>query len=214
MVDYMSTLRTIVTKLITTMSDWHVFSTDDMVNWHDHGAFFGIEDIPWAEMAWAPDCVERDGKYFFYYPVERKKIGVAVSDNPTSGFVDSGKPLIELKEDESNIKVVGREPIDPSIYIHEGQAYMFFGCRDFRYVKLKDNMTKLDGKVQEVKIIGNEGDEQNFGGYYGEVHLSSREAIYTICSTLMDGVRPALWSMLQHRIRLDHIHSKGRLFHT
>ncbi|MFR9651289.1 MAG: family 43 glycosylhydrolase [Rikenellaceae bacterium] len=152
-----------------TMTDWHVFSTDDMVAWRDHGAFFGLDDIAWAkDMAWAPDCVERNGKYYFYYPVERMKIGVAVSDNPVSGFVDSGKPLVELLEDKSNIDIVGREPIDPTVYIHEGQAYMFFGCRDFRYIKLKENMTEVDGEIVKLEIIGNEGDEQNFGGYYGE----------------------------------------------
>ena len=149
-----------------TMLDWHVFSTENMLDWTDHGAFFGLEDIPWAdEMAWAPDCVERNGKYYFYYPVERKQIGVAVSDNPTKGFVDSGKPLVD---NANNEKVVGREPIDPTVIIEDGQAYMFFGCRDFRYVKLKDNMTEVEGKIKKVKLVGNEGDKENFGGYYGE----------------------------------------------
>lgn len=149
-----------------TMLDWHVFSTDNLQDWTDHGAFFGLEDIAWAdEMAWAPDCVERNGKYYFYYPVERKQIGVAVSDNPTSGFVDSGKPLVD---NAKSVKVVGREPIDPSVIIEDGQAYMFFGCRDFRYVKLKDNMTEVQGKIKKVDLRGNEGHKENHDGYYGE----------------------------------------------
>ncbi|MFI3322202.1 MAG: family 43 glycosylhydrolase [Rikenellaceae bacterium] len=149
-----------------TMTDWHVFSTDDMKNWVDHGAFFGLDDIPWAEsMAWAPDCVERDGKYYFYYPVERAKIGVAVSDNPTSGFKDSGAPLIDKAKNE---KLIGPEPIDPSVIIEDGEAYMFFGCREFRMVQLDESMTKTKGKVKKVEILGNEGHEQNNGGYYGE----------------------------------------------
>ncbi len=148
------------------MTDWHVFSTDDMVNWVDHGAFFSLDDIPWAEdMAWAPDCIKRNKKYYFYYPVERAKIGVAVSDNPTSGFVDSGKPLVDKTGQE---ELIGPEPIDPTTIIHKGQAYIYFGCREFRWAKLKDNMVELDSPIREMEIIGNEGDKQNFGGYYGE----------------------------------------------
>jgi len=30
------------------MVDWHVFSTDDMVTWHDHGVIFSLKDITWA----------------------------------------------------------------------------------------------------------------------------------------------------------------------
>lgn len=148
------------------MTDWHVFSTTDMKSWRDHGAFFSLEDIPWAkDKAWAPDCIKRDGKYYFYYPVERSKIGVAVSDSPTSGFKDSGKPLID---NTNQIELVGREPIDPTTIIHKGQAYIYFGCRDFRWAKLKDNMVELDGEIQEMKILGNENDPEHHRGYYGE----------------------------------------------
>ncbi len=150
-----------------TMIDWCVFSTDDMVEWQDHGAFFGLDNISWAEdLAWAPDCVERDGKYYFFYPVEREKIGVAVSDNPTCGFVDSGKPLVD--KNRGGELVVGREPIDPTVIVEDGQAYMFFGCRDFRYVKLKDNMMQTKGKIKKVDLRGNEGHKENHDGYYGE----------------------------------------------
>ncbi|RJU30957.1 hypothetical protein DXA05_08840 [Bacteroides sp. AM54-2NS] len=149
-----------------TMKDWRVFSTDNMEDWIDYGDFFGLDDIPWAKsMAWAPDCVKRGDKYYFYYPVERTKIGVAVSSNPVSGFKDSGKPLID---NTSNVKLIGPEPIDPSVIIDNGQAYIFFGCREFRWAKLNDDMVSIKGKINKVKLIGNEGDKEGFGGYYGE----------------------------------------------
>lgn len=148
------------------MTDWHVFSTDDMINWTDHGAFFGLDDIPWADtMAWAPDCVERNGKYYLYYPVERTKIGVAVSNNPVSGFVDSGGPVID---NTGNMELVGREPIDPSVIVDNEQAYMYFGCRDFRMVRLAENMTDTLGTIQKPVIRGIENDRENEAGYYGE----------------------------------------------
>ena len=71
------------------MQNWHAFSSKDLNNWVDHGPIFSLEDIEWADKwAWAPDAIERNGKYYFYYPVERSKIGVAVSDRPTGPFVD------------------------------------------------------------------------------------------------------------------------------
>lgn len=149
-----------------TMIDWRVFSTENMKDWTDYGNFFSLKDIPWASsMAWAPDCVKRGDKYYLYYPVDRKKIGVAVSSNPVSGFKDSGKPLIDNTD---NVELIGPEPIDPSVIIDKGQAYLFFGCREFRWAKLNDDMISIDGKVNKVKLIGNENDEQGTGGFYGE----------------------------------------------
>lgn len=150
------------------MQDWHVFSTDDLINWTDHGAIFGLDKITWAEKwAWAPDAIERNGKYYFYYPVERAKIGVAVSDSPTGPFVDKiGTPLID---NTGQIEKVGREPIDPALLIHNNQAYMYFGCRDLRVVKLKENMMEVDGDIMNLVITGNENDKESEpGGFYGE----------------------------------------------
>jgi beta-xylosidase len=161
------------------MTDWHVFSTSNLTDWLDHGAFYGLDDIEWAsEQAWAPDAVTRNGKYYFYYPVEQSKIGVAVSDSPITGFKDPlGKPLIDKTENE---QVVGREPIDPAILIDDdGQAYMYFGCRDARVVKLKDNMIELAGDILPIQINGiDHFTEKTGGGWYGEGPWVFKRGIY------------------------------------
>lgn len=161
------------------MLDWHVFSTTDLKTWTDHGPFFGLDDISWAsKQAWAPDAVKRNGKYYFYYPVEQTMIGVAVSDSPTSGFVDAlNGPLINKFDNE---ETVGREPIDPAILIDDdGQAYLFFGCRDARYVKLQEDMVSLDGKIEPLLIDGIAGDKENTRGYFGEAPWAfKRNGIY------------------------------------
>lgn len=138
------------------MMDWALFSTTDMVNWTDHGTVFSLDQVDWAKKwAWAPDCVERDGKYYFYYPVERTKMGVAVGNHPTGPFVDPhGEPII----DNSIELFAGKEPIDPGVLIDDnGQAYMFFGCREARVTKLKDNMVDRKGKLRELKIFDKDG---------------------------------------------------------
>ncbi len=149
------------------MLDWHVFSTDNLTDWTDHGAVLSLDNIKWAKKwAWAPDAIERDGKYYFYYPVERTKIGVAVSDSPTGPFVDTlEKPLID---NTGQVEHIGKEPIDPSVLIENGQAYLYFGCREPKVVRLNADMMSLKGDVEELKINGIEGHKEHFGGFFGE----------------------------------------------
>ena len=131
------------------MVDWHVFSTDDMETWTDHGVIFSLEDISWADKeAWAPDCIGRNGKYYFYFPAGGQ-IGVAVSDSPTGPFKDAlGEPLVRKKE--AGIRYM----IDPNIFIDDdGQAYLYVGgARELGVVKLKADMITRDGEIQRVEM--------------------------------------------------------------
>ena len=133
------------------MADWHVFSTVDLVNWTDHGVVFSLNDISWAEKyAWAPDCVFYNGKYYFYYPVEQDYIGVAVSDRPYGPFNDPlGKPLITR---ETPGVVNNRDLIDPAVFIDVDQTpYLIFGQNDVNIVKLNQDMTSFDDRVQVIE---------------------------------------------------------------
>lgn len=131
------------------MADWHVFSSDDLVSWNDHGVAFGLTDIAWAtEEAWAADCIERNGKYYFYFTAGGQ-IGVAVSDSPTGPFKDAlGEPLV--RQDEAGIRYM----IDPNIFIDDdGQAYLYVGGgRRIGVVKLKDDMITRDGPLQRLEM--------------------------------------------------------------
>jgi arabinoxylan arabinofuranohydrolase len=131
------------------MVDWHAFSTDDMVHFKDHGVIFSLKDITWADKhAWAPDCIERNGKYYFYFPAD-DQIGVAVSDSPTGPFKDAlGKPLIGRNE-------AAVRSIDPNIFIDDdGQAYLYFGNDhdSLAVVKLKQDMITRDGPIQIITV--------------------------------------------------------------
>jgi beta-xylosidase len=132
------------------MVDWHVFSTDDMAHWKDHGVVFSLKDITWADKhAWAPDCIERNGKYYFYFPAD-SQIGVAVSDSPTGPFKDPlGKPLIG-RDEAPGIRV-----FDPNIFIDDdGTAYLYFGNSNDKLgvVKLKKDMITRDGPIQILNV--------------------------------------------------------------
>ena len=132
-----------------TMFDWRCFSTKDMVNWTDHGVIFSLDDIEWADdRAWAPQAIERNGKFYLYCPVHKKDggmaIAVGVSDSPTGPFKDIGEPLVD--EGDWN-------DIDPTVFIDDdGQAYLYFGNPELRYVLLNEDMVSYDKKVGVVKI--------------------------------------------------------------
>ncbi|WP_437319444.1 glycoside hydrolase family 43 protein [Sorangium sp. So ce385] len=109
------------------MVDYHVFSSDDLVNWQDHGVALAAADT-WARYLYAPDCCysEANGKYYLYFPDSGSGIGVAVSDTPGGPFKEAlGKPLIS-----KSTPGVGDVDwlFDPTCFIDDdGQAYLYFG---------------------------------------------------------------------------------------
>lgn len=147
------------------MQEWRVYSTDDMVNWQDHGSPLALESFSWADdRAWASQCVERNGKFYWYICAHSKiskgmAIGVAVSDSPTGPFRDAiGKPLYEDGK---------WDHIDPTVMIEdipsEGggtkkQAWIMWGNPRVYYAKLNDDMVSIDGEVKQLPMT-----EEAFG---------------------------------------------------
>lgn len=129
------------------MLDWKCYSTKDMVNWTDHGVIASLATFKWAVQAndaWAPQCVERDGKFYLYVPISvpgwpKNVIAVAVADNPLGPYTDPlGRPLID--------KATGY--IDPTAFVDDdGQAYLYFGNPNIWYVKLNKDMISYSGEV-------------------------------------------------------------------
>lgn len=126
------------------MADYHVFSSEDLVNWTDHGMILSQENVPWGNpegySMWAPDCVYKNGKYYFYFPNAPKEgrgfaIGVAVADKPYGPFTPEQKPI------------EGVGGIDPCVLVaSDGSAYLYWSGMGLRGAKLADNMLELDGE--------------------------------------------------------------------
>ena len=78
------------------MNDYVLMSTDDLVNWTDHGdVFTGGKDVKWCWNLYAPGVAQRNGKIYLYYPNSGGPIGVAVADSPEGPYTDPlGKHLI------------------------------------------------------------------------------------------------------------------------
>ena len=121
------------------MEDYHVFSSENLTDWTDHGVIVTQNKVPWVKpdsySMWAPDCIERNGKYYFYFPSAPKDgrgfgIGVAIADSPEGPFIP----------EPENIK--GISGIDPCVLqASDGNAYIFWG--NGRCAKLKPNMKEL-----------------------------------------------------------------------
>lgn len=132
------------------MADYHVFSSENLTEWTDHGTIITQEDVPWgnptAYSMWAPDCVYKNGKYYFYFPNAPKNgrgfaIGVATADSPEGPFVCEQEPI------------KGVTGIDPCVLIDDdGVAYIYWSGMGIRGAKLKDNMKEVDGKLTEMRF--------------------------------------------------------------
>jgi hypothetical protein len=131
------------------MEDYHVFSSDNLTDWKDHGVILTQKNVEWVNPAayamWAPECVFKDGKYYFYFPAIAKsggfKIGVAIADKPYGPFQPVATPI------------EGVNGIDPSVLIDkDGSAYLFYSQQKIFVAKLKPNMLEIEG---EPRVIDN-----------------------------------------------------------
>ncbi len=135
------------------MADYHVFSSDNLTQWRDHGKILDQKDVPWGNpegySMWAPDCVKgKDGRYYFFFPNAPKEgrgfgVGVAIADRPEGPY----------KAEPENIK--GISGIDPCVLqASDGNNYIFWGGGGLRVAKLKDNLLELadDNPTQTVKF--------------------------------------------------------------
>ena len=172
----------------------HVISSDDMVNWTDHGFIqvAGPDGVAkWANYSWAPAIAYKqiDGvdKFFLYFCNSGGGIGVLEGDSPVGPWRDpNGKALI----DGSTPGVQGVPWIfDPAVMVDDdGTGYLAFGGgvpagqdlnpKSARIVKLADNMTSLaddeDGIPQMIDAPCMFED--------GGIHKANGKYYYTYCS--------------------------------
>ncbi|MBL7708436.1 MAG: family 43 glycosylhydrolase [Chitinophagaceae bacterium] len=141
------------------MEDYHVFSSSNLTDWTDHGLIITQNKVPWVRpdsySMWAPDCIERNGKYYFYFPAAPKdtitygkgfRIGVAVANKPEGPYTPESTPI------------KGVHGIDPNVFIDkDGQAYLYWSAGNIYGAKLKSNMLELDSKVDTLGYLPTKG---------------------------------------------------------
>eukprot|EP00833_Pecoramyces_ruminatium_P001088 jgi/Orpsp1_1/1175120/evm.model.c7180000052694.1 len=139
----------------------NVMSSDDLVNWIDHGSIPAAGRngaAKWAGNSWAPCAAHKKingkEKFFLYFANNGSGIGVLTSDSPTGPFVDPlGKALISHGTPNCGDIVW---LFDPAVLVDDdGTGYLYFGGgvpegnpsnpKTVRAVKLGDDMISLAG---------------------------------------------------------------------
>ena len=178
-------------------TEFHAFSSEDLVNWTDEGVILDVKDktertningikiatSSWSDgNAWAPAITEKNGKYYFYYcgnvaPSytatygEGKAIGVATASSPNGPYTAADSPILYPKMLEAaNISFNG-QVIDPSIFTDDdGTSYIFFGNGKPVMAKLNENMTTVN--TTTLRLI------KGLDGFRESVAVFKRNNVY------------------------------------
>jgi len=140
------------------MREYRLFTTTDMVNWTDRGAPLRTSQISWSVGdASAAQCVERDGKFYWYISTMNRtagkggvSIGVLVSDSPHGPFNDPlGKALVT--NDMTSYAKHAWDDLDPSVYVDDdGAAYLYWGNGVCYWAKLNEDMISLASPISAL----------------------------------------------------------------
>lgn len=146
----------------------NVISSDDLVNWTDHGCVYAAGRdgaATWAGNSWAPAAcwkmVDGEPKFFLYFANSAGGIAVLTADSPTGRFTDPiGGPLISKSTPTCDTVTW---LFDPAVLVEDdGSAYLYFGGGipdgmeeapgTARVVKLGEDMISLDGDPVMIDV--------------------------------------------------------------
>jgi len=153
-------LRNVGENTYSQINTINVMSSDDLVNWMDHGsikAAGGSGAARWASNSWAPTAtwkkINGQDKFFLYFANNASGIGVLTADSPTGPFKDPiGKALISRQTPNSNVEWL----FDPAVFVDtDGTGYIYYGGgvptgqnsnpKTIRAVKLGADMISISG---------------------------------------------------------------------
>ena len=129
----------------------------DPTKWVCHGDIFrsrdghdSPSDVDWTdELLFAPDVVERGGKYYLYAYIVNSKGCVAVADRPEGPF----RLLSRYEYDIPNHYDNGTF-IDPGVLVDDdGRVYIYCGYQGSYMCELKDNMYEAVPGSYKLDII-------------------------------------------------------------
>lgn len=157
---------------------FYAFESTNLQEWKRHGPVLDFKDVNWinddgaeAHFPWAPACIEKNGKYYFYYSVGPQnptpsRIGVAVGDNPAGPFIDSGKPLLSGAKDVF-------EAIDPMVFTDpkDGKSYLYAGGSNGSRLKIFELNDDMISFAREVPV-------ENPPQFTEGVFMHERKGIY------------------------------------
>ena len=147
-----------------------IISSDDLVNWTDHGAQpvagkgGGTGPAKWANNMWAPCAAHKTiggkEKYFLYFADNASGIGVLTADSPYGPWKQPSNMNQLISKSTANCGDV-TWLFDPAVLVDDdGKAYLYFGGGvpngkesnpgTARCVQLGSNMTSIVGTPKTI----------------------------------------------------------------
>lgn len=123
----------------------HVLSSSDMTTWEIKKDIFmskGVNDkVSYSDcLLYAPDCIEKEGKYYMYYCMSDGSEGVSSAKYPYGPF-GKGKKL-------------PASGIDPAVFIDDdGQAYYYWGQINAKAARLTKDMSNINVSSIKENIV-------------------------------------------------------------
>lgn len=177
---------------------YHVYSAPltDLSDWTDHGVSFasrkgegymwdGKEEdgVSWTDaILYAPDVIDKDGKYWLASCFSGGGLGMSVSDNPEGPFSPATQIIYEDGEPLGSI--------DPTLYEENDTMYMIWGQRQsfggegLVGVELRqdaEGMYAIADRSTKHYLFGDaENPDQGFGFYEGPSIRKIRDKYYLL----------------------------------
>lgn len=112
-----------------------VYSSDDLVNWveHDEKVLVPGPETGGSKSFWAPEVVEKNGKFYMFYTADEAFMYVAVSDSPLGPFTK-----------HSNGRIFENWALDGNYFKDDdGQEYYYFGYNGISVAKISPDFKTL-----------------------------------------------------------------------
>ena len=156
--------------------DWQIWSSADLVEWRLEGVvrpedtFMGESD-----RCWAVDCIERNGRYYFYFSNGNRSTGVLVGDTPKGPFKDVlGEPLLDGT-------LTTTVEYDPALFCDDdGEYYLVFGGPQWYYgegcgyfiARLNEDMISLAETPRHLELDHMGDDKASLDKHNGKYYLT------------------------------------------
>lgn len=150
-----------------------VYTSTDMVNWTDKGLALLMGEENWGTNGfWAPDLIERDGKYYMYYTAN-EHLCVAVADSPLGPFeqIEFGPIHEDINE------------IDAHVFKDEDDQYYLYMVRfdegnAIWGAKLNDDMITIDEQSLTEILVPSQPWELDMARINEGPYMLKKEGIY------------------------------------
>lgn len=194
------------------MDDYSCFSTDDMVNWQDHGECFSPRAAA-GQIAWAAQAVQYQGSFFLYYSArdgndQSRSLGVWMTSGPTplgpweqpwqvtGPETSGGDPTAYVDPDDPSKHRFGQAPGGQSAKLSadmrsvpdQGELTVTFAANPsglHEYYFEAPWYTKIDGRyVFSFMGTGFENPDFRLGGSKDSFAMYGHNILYMTCDDL------------------------------